>query len=346
VDYFSGGGHGQLRGDDVPKLRIHFTDSDIARTRIKLETDLMWEIVSSIQILQHRDGDLSFSPWRRHVRALAGDDADLRMALHTMMTVAPHAAYFPDLLTPPEDMSGIDECLDVVLSTRPQRLREEIDRIRPASGSAATWLDDLARGRTGALRQLGKALRVYHGRVIEPHLPIIEDGLCTDAAARIHQYLHCGPEELLGSLGPASRWDPPVLSVDYPHDRDLRLGGRGLVLIPCYFALYHPVALADPRLRPVLAFPIRPESRLLVGGRAGGDHVTALLGSTRASILRSVIGGNTTTRLAKLLGVVPATVSHHTGVLREAGLIATEREENFARHLITPLGLRVLAAGR
>ncbi|MEJ2856146.1 MULTISPECIES: hypothetical protein [unclassified Saccharothrix] len=31
--------------------------------------------------------------------------------------MAPHAAYFPDLLTPPEDLSGIDECVEAVLST-------------------------------------------------------------------------------------------------------------------------------------------------------------------------------------------------------------------------------------
>lgn len=330
----------------MPHLRIHFTDLDIARTRIKLETDLMWEIVSSAQILQHRDGDLFFAPWRRHVRELAGHDPNLRTALHTMLTVAPHAVYFPDFLTPTEDASGIRESTDAVLSTPPQRIREEIDRIRPGDGCGASWLDDLAGGRLAAVRQLRDALHVYYRSVIEPHLPEIEERLCADVAPWIQQYLQGGPEGLLRALGPGTRWDPPVLSIDYPHDREVRLDGRGLVLIPCYFVLNHPVALVDPRLNQVLVFPIRTESRLLAGGRAGGDHVTALLGSTRASILRSVVGGSTTTRLAKLVGVAPATVSHHTGVLREAGLIATQREENFARHLITPLGLRVLAAGR
>jgi DNA-binding transcriptional ArsR family regulator len=202
------------------------------------------------------------------------------------------------------------------------------------------------RGRLIALRRLGEALRVFFRFAIVPHLPTIEDGLCTDAAVGIQQYLHRGPEGLLRGLGCTTRWEPPVLSVAYPLDRDLYLEGRGLVLIPCYFALHHPVALADPRLRPVLAFPIRTESRLLAGGRADGDRVTALLGVTRASILRSVIGGSTTTGLAKVVGVAPATVSHHTRVLREAGLITTERDENFARHLITPLGLQVLSTNR
>jgi hypothetical protein len=71
-------GHCQLRGDDVPWLRIHFIDADIARTRIKLGIELMWEVVSSAHILQHSDGVLSFGSWRRRVRELAGSDPDLR----------------------------------------------------------------------------------------------------------------------------------------------------------------------------------------------------------------------------------------------------------------------------
>jgi len=329
----------------MPQLRIHFTDRDVARTRLRLKPDLMWEIISSAQILQHKDGELSFDGWRRHVRELAVRDPDLRTALHTVVTVAPHAAYFPDLLTPAEDLCGIDECVDAVLSTEPDRLRAEIELIRPGSGPDASWLEDLARGRPAALRRLGDALHVYFGSVIAPYLRTIEGGLGSAVAPLIQRYVRGGPEELLAALGPTARWDPPVLSVGYPVDRDLRLDGRGLVLIPCYFALHHPVALADPRLPPTLVFPIRIESRLLAAGHAGSDHLTALLGSTRASILRSVVGGCTTTRLAKLVGVAPATVSHHTGVLREAGLIATEREEHFAHHVITPLGLKVLAAG-
>ncbi|SER16774.1 ArsR/SmtB family transcription factor [Lentzea albida] len=278
----------------MPQLRIHFTDRDIALTRLKLETDLMWETISSALVLGRREDDPCFGPWRRRVRELAARDPDLRRAVHTVLAVAPH------------------------------------------------WPDDLVAAGPAALRRLRRALSVYRRCVIEPHLPVIEHGLCADAAARIHQYLNRGPEGLLSTLGAATRWHPPVLSVDHAHGRDLHLGGRGLTVIPCYFAAHHLVAPAHP----ALVFPIRAEVRLLAGERAAGCRLTALLGATRASILRSVVGGSTTGRLAKLVGVAPATVSHHTGVLREAGLIATEREENFARHLITPLGLRVLGAGR
>ena len=39
-------------------MRIHFTDADLARTRLKPEIDLLWEVVGSAQVLQHRGGGL------------------------------------------------------------------------------------------------------------------------------------------------------------------------------------------------------------------------------------------------------------------------------------------------
>jgi len=328
----------------VPQLRIHFTDADLARTRLKPEIDLMWEIVSSVQVLQHTDGGLSFDRWRRQVRECAGRDSGLRRAVQALITVAPHAAYFPDFLTPPTDVSDIDAGVETVLSTPSRRLGEEVGRLRPADSAGARWLDDLAHGKPAALRQLRHSLHVYFRALIEPHLQVIGAGLRTDCAGGIQRYLQTGPEGLLRCLRPATNWQPPVLSVDYPRDRDLHLDGRGLVLIPGYFSLYHPIALADPLLRPVLVFPIRTESRLLAGP-GSGDHVSALLGTTRAMILRAAINGSTTTGLARQAGVTLATVSHHTSVLREAGLITTDRQENFATHLITPLGLKVLTSG-
>ncbi|MET0135677.1 MAG: winged helix-turn-helix domain-containing protein [Kibdelosporangium sp.] len=327
-------------------MRIHFTDADIARTRLKLGIDLMWEVISSVQVLQHSDGSLSFDPWRRRVRESVSRDGELRAAVRTLVAVAPHAAYFPDFLTPALDGCDLDAAVDSVLSTAPRRLRAEIGRLQPTGSPAARWLDDLARGRITALRHLRQALQVYYNSLFNPYRHVVDSGLRTECAGGIERYLRTGPEGLLRWLGPGTAWQPPVLSVDYPLDRDLHLDGRGLVLIPCYFCLYHPVALADPQLSPVLVFPIRTESRLLAAGRAGGDHLGALLGATRALILRSVVDGCSTTRLASLADVAPATVSHHTSVLRAAGLITTDRHENFATHRITPLGLDVLTSGR
>jgi DNA-binding transcriptional ArsR family regulator len=329
----------------VPQLRIHFTDADLARTRLKTEVDLMWEVVSSVQVLQHAEDGLSFDPWRHRVRERVGRDGELRTAVRSLMVVAPHAPYFPDFLTPMLDTTDIDVGAEAVLATPSDRVCAELSRVEAATGPAARWLEELACGRSAALRHLREAIRRYFGSVLEPYLQVIDNGLRIECAGAAQRYLSAGPEGLLRWLSPAAHWTPPVLSIDYPVDRDLYLDGRGLVLIPCYFCMYHPVALADPQLPPVLVFPISTSSRLLASGRDSGDPVSALLGATRTTILRAVVSGSTTTKLARLAGVAPATISHHTTVLRDAGLITTDRHENFAIHTITTLGLQVLGAG-
>lgn len=329
----------------MPQLRVHFTDADLARTRLKPELDLLWEIVGSAQVLQHGDGGLPLDRWRAKVRERVREARGVRLAVHTVTTVAPHAAYFPDFLTPTGEIHDIGEGAEAVLSASPRRMREEIRLLRAATATASSWLDELARGKTAAVRHLRRAWHVYFRALLEPDLPLLADGVRIACAAGVQQYLKDGPEGLLRRLGPATSWRPPVLAVDYPVERDLHLEGRGLLLIPSYFGVFHPVAPADPRLRPVLVFPIDAGTRLLAGGHGDGDRVGALLGPTRATILRSVVTGGTTCRLARRAGVSPATVSHHTSVLRDAGLITTERHENLATHLITPLGLALLDAG-
>ncbi|HET6707094.1 winged helix-turn-helix domain-containing protein [Amycolatopsis sp.] len=328
----------------MPQLRIHFTDLDLARTRLKLEMDLMWEIVSSVQLLQHAEEGACFDPWRRRIRDRVSRDRVLRSAVRTLMTVAPHATYFPDFLTPALDTTDIDVAVDAVLSVPSGRRAHEVSRLRPADGAAANWLNELAAGKVPALRHLRQALRVYFRSVIEPKLQTIDGGLQKEWADGAQRYLKAGPEGLLRWFSPAATWEPPILTIDYPFDRDLHLGGRGLVLAPCYFCVHHPVALADPRLRPILVFPIAAGTRLLAAGHGDGGNLSALLGATRATILRAVVSGCSTTGLSKLVGVAPATISHHTGVLRAAGLVTTHRHERAATHTITPLGLRVLTS--
>ncbi|MET1074028.1 MAG: helix-turn-helix domain-containing protein [Umezawaea sp.] len=305
-----------------------------------METDLMWEVVSSVQLLRHNDGGAHFDWWRRHVRDLVTRDRNVLAAVRTLSAVAPFATYFPDFLTPDVDVPDPDTALDVVLSTPPAQLLNEISRLRETTGST-TWLDDLARGNLRALRWLRTALRTYIGEAVEPHRHTVERALGDERGDRLHTYLRHGPDGLLAGFEPVMRWRPPVLSVDYAVDRELHLDGRGLLLVPCYFGLHHPVTLADPTMRPTLVFPVRPEFRFAAQLTAGGD-LGALLGPTRAAILRSTLTAGTTTALAKLNDISPATVSHHTGVLRSAGLVTTHRQANVANHLITPLGLHLL----
>ncbi len=75
---------------------------------------------------------------------------------------------------------------------------------------------------------------------------------------------------LLEGLRPFAHWNPPYLDVDYPVDRELRLEGRGLMLVPSYFCWRRPMALADPGLDPVLVYPVKKQPLELA--RAGEER--------------------------------------------------------------------------
>jgi DNA-binding transcriptional ArsR family regulator len=80
----------------------------------------------------------------------------------------------------------------------------------------------------------------------------------------------------------------------------------------------------------------------VVSSPAGDSALARLIGATRAAILQATTTGPNTTEIARLLGVSPATVSEHTAILREAGLIRSRRHDNNMLHLITPLGVALL----
>ena len=53
-------------------------------------------------------------------------------------------------------------------------------------------------------------------------------------------------------------------------------------------------------------------------------------------------GRITNVELAKRVGISLPSTSHHTAVLREAGLIATRQDGRQVAHVITPLGLALV----
>ncbi|MGC0335396.1 hypothetical protein [Streptomyces sp. SLBN-8D4] len=114
-----------------------------------------------------------------------------------------------------------------------------------------------------------------------------------DVSVRTRVVLDGGTAALLEGLHPFARWNPPYLDVDYPVDRELRLEGRGLMLVPSYFCWRRPTALADPELDPVLVYPVMKQP--LEIARAGEKRLDRLLGRTRSAVLVDVAGHSTRT---------------------------------------------------
>lgn len=68
-----------------------------------------------------------------------------------------------------------------------------------------------------------------------------------------------------------------------------------------------------------------------------------LLGRARAAVLQATAAGVTTTEAARRAGVTPATATHHTTALRDAGLITSHRHGNTVVHTLTLMGATMLS---
>ncbi|WP_460406316.1 ArsR/SmtB family transcription factor [Actinophytocola sediminis] len=312
---------------------MHFTAGDLARTRIADGPDPLWEIILSVQQLAERRPDPVLRPW------LAEQCPRGRASLRTVSPLMPPRGYFPDFLTPAASLdSGLENGIEAVLCTPRRRLRTELAEMATRTTLPA-WTSRLADGEPDAMRLLGRALRQHHAAVLEPAWRQISERVQRDRQRRIQAQCAAGTEAMLRTFDGAVRWESPVLIVDYPVDRDLRLDGRGLVLVPSYFCRGAPVALADPGLPPVLVYPATAPAR----STTTGTELAQLLGHTRAAVLATLSDECTTSELARRAGVSASSASEHATVLRQAGLVTSTPYRNRVHHTLTTLGAALLA---
>lgn len=332
-------------------VRIHFTLTDLARTRIAARPSPLTATTFSAFRLTQLAGTPGLDGWRRLVRAGLtasgpGGGQDRRAPSFVQLAPAEPSHPVPRFLRPHVGLQTLDDELERLLSTPRHVLRADLEyvgRHRPLP----RWTRDLADGDPTAANRLAAAVRDYHRVAVAPYWRAMASALAADRATRARQLDEGGIEQVLHSLGPRVRWRPPVLEVRTRAEieYDYHLGGRGLVLAPGAFSSYVP---CDPdEEQPTLYYEVAPGA----GGHPllappGGPHggLAALLGHSRAAVLEVIADGVTTSQLAHRVGLSPASASEHATVLRQAGLVATRRSGRFSRHTLTALGSELLYA--
>jgi len=324
-------------------LRIHFTDADLARTRVASAPDPLWEICASLHRFQTRHGRWAYAGWYRAAHARLHATHLTRTLRTLLLPLVPRATYFPDFLTPPEAAEGLDAGLEAILATPRRRVLNEVGVLARTSRAPA-WAPRLAE--PGMRKELAQAMRTYYDTVIAPYDDHVQARVEAERSVGARAVLDNGIEGLLQNLGPNLRWQRPVLHTVYPEDRDLHLNGRGLLLVPSYFCWGNPVAFGDSTLDPVLIYSLshEPHRTSLPGDLGSGSPLATLLGRTRAAVLRAVATGATTGELARATGVSASSASQHSTALRDAGLITSHRHAASVLHTLTPLGAALLRA--
>ncbi|GAA1602031.1 winged helix-turn-helix domain-containing protein [Kribbella sancticallisti] len=324
-------------------LRIHFSAEDLARTTLSAEPDPLWEVLLSLHMLQVEDGPLQYGAWRQRMRRRLP-----RETVGPLAALAPPVGYSPDFLTPLTRSGEFGDAVDEMLSAPRQRVRRDLSRLSTRR-TAANWVRQLAEARPETLHRLGHSVRVYHRSALAPYWPSLRSAVQADHRTRMRDLTNGGVAAMLAGIHPQARWGrDQVLEISSFPDDDMHLDGRGLRLQPSYFCWENPTKLMDDALPPVLVFPIKRAAGLLHADRTAGstqEHLAALLGRTRATVLALTVNGCTTTQLAGACKVTLATASHQTAVLRDARLIVSRRQGKSVIHRATQLGHALLEGG-
>ncbi|NUR70085.1 MAG: winged helix-turn-helix transcriptional regulator [Hamadaea sp.] len=323
-------------------LRIHFTATDLANTRLAPQPDPLWEAALSMHYLRSRDTPLMLAPWRAAVVHAIRRNPAFQDDLQPLFMMNPPLGYFPDFLTPAQSREGFEAGLEAVLSTPSAQLRREVSLVTVPSRRRSA-VDGLYHGELTALHRLERGFRLYRAVALDFHWAEIAAAFDADRSVRVRQLVDEGIGAMLSGLHPTAYFRDGVLHIGswgMDSDRDIHLGGRGLTVIPCYFKRASQLmVLADSNLPPVLVYPLDHTSRL----RAAAQHapLAALLGATRAGVLASA-ASLTTTEIALRLRISVPAASRHLAILRDAGLVASVRHRNSVIHTQTPAGLVLL----
>ncbi|MGW1867795.1 ArsR/SmtB family transcription factor [Streptomyces mauvecolor] len=295
--------------------RIHFTATDIAKTRLKTTAGPLVETAFAYGLLG-RGVAPAYARWRKQVAKRLPSWPQLRSG---------GVVGDPEVLLRLIEHNGSEGYADGD-TAGPDALVAQLSAYREAAGLSEVWQAAIA-----------------------PYWDHIEAYLEVECEARGRVVMAGGVELLLATLHPRIKWRSQVLEIPGGPDEDIFLDRRGLVLTPSVFLNHRPAQLTGRRSEGgelVLAFAAPPDvhqtANLWDEPDDSAQSLGALVGQTRAAALRVLRATCTTSQLADRLGISAAGASQHTTVLRQTGLITTRRIRNTVLHTVTPLGLALL----
>ncbi|MET9498059.1 DUF5937 family protein [Streptomyces sp. NPDC006552] len=323
-------------------IEFRFVVGDLARTSFAYSP--LQEAVYSLRCWRDPARYPHQRPWLRRLGpAFRRQDTELLTAL-----IAPRQ-WIPDFLTPRPDRPrpGFAQQLTALGRTPPRELAPAF-----AAAYGAAPLPDLVRqglaDPAAFLARIVGALDAYWSACLAPDWwPRVHAVLEADLAHRGKVLAEEGAGGLFTSLDPRLSWSGDVLTLVKKFDRhpwpeaDIRIGGRGLVLVPTLFALgAH--TMIDPGLPPLLSYPARGRATISETPPPVSDEALArLLGPARARILHLLADPASTTELAHRLAVTPGAVSQHLAILYDAGLLLRTRSGRSVRYRRSELGERL-----
>ncbi|MGM7698677.1 DUF5937 family protein [Microbacterium sp. A84] len=320
---------------------FHLSPGDIQAVRFGVSPG--HELAHAVRILLRPAQHPLMWGWLRDARGRLPRDA---FAL--LSQVIGSDGYLPDFLTttPRWDLTPTDEVAALrVADLGPMRV--DLDKmILRSSGDRQQLLRAMRSDPRRARAQIADAWEEVWAASLEPVWTQLERMLRADIAVRSRTIATDGLASMAAGLDPKVSWGDGAVRVEMRvHSEQVDCRGSGLVLVPSVMSSWGCMVLTEPPAQPTLFYPARGVTAEWARDPAStAEALSALIGPARADILLAAHAARTTSQVAVDTGVAMSTASHHLTVLRECGLIASERDGNRMLHTRTPLGEAMIGA--
>ncbi|ORB49406.1 transcriptional regulator [Mycobacteroides saopaulense] len=319
-------------------LRLIFTANDLALTRFLPNPAPLLEMKFATRALRHGIRTPWGERWRCHALAAFPIAAAPERAV---------VSHFSWSLSPTVLGDNFDEGMQSIQELDQRQAQAELAVFGhgPTEGAGPPhYLRYAITGDRQATLALGRMTKDAYRAVLEPYWPDIQANHQIELVRQGRMMARNGVRVALSMIIPGARWNRDCLEIDSPQQRTITLRGRGIVLTPSVFWAGPPLVGELDEQPVVLAYPAPIDLTLSVGDES--DPLAAILGSTRAAVLRVLADEHTTGDIARALGISPASASEHTSALRQARLVRSRRDGKTVIHDATALGLDLIDANR
>lgn len=313
-------------------LRVLFTVADLAATRFLPEPAPILETKLAVIGLQRGIGTPWGQRWRQRARTVFPRSAE------PIRVLVPGFSW---TVSPSSVAVDFDAWRNASASLGPRHEYAEM-QLWYGSGEVPPLIRASVRGDRDAERVFLRGMTAAFTATVRPYWADVRANHHAELIRQSRLLMSRGMGETLTSVIPGATWDGDWLLIDSPYERTVRLNGRGLLLTPAAFWA-GPALIGGFPDRPVLlAYPTPAALSIRVGDES--DPLAAVLGETKAAVLRLLATEHTTTDIARGLGISAATASQHATALRSARLITSRRDGRAVLHLLAPLGQELVTA--
>lgn len=226
---------------------------------------------------------------------------------------------------------------EMILETPPERVRLDLEGLAERGPLPDLTLTLMAEPSVG-LRRIIDAVDAWWELAIEPYWARITALLDADIQHRRHTLYTRSPRQLFSSIDRRLRWDGTNLHLPSESGTQCQHPTTGLTLIPSAFLDHRPLTTLDSPSPRLMFYPARNVGDLWANLPSTPPNLERLLGASRAQLLRLLSTPQTTTKLADITQLAPASVSFHLGILLDAHLVQSQRVGRNVLYTTTPLG--------